>query len=181
MSSNEEDDKPTVVLDLNALRKKKLKEEEDLANLAEEIEFKVHQEKPQAKEKAQGHHSSFKVIYFDFHTTLFSESELPGEFENIIVHDLKELNVYLKSRDFQILVFHYDPLPKAVNQLCTQIRQKLPSTKLLIVANKISAQKAQMHAKTAAGAHGYLSLPLTEEKLRGEYLRIYDGNKKATS
>lgn len=173
---NEEDDKPTVVLDLNALKKKKLKEEEDLANLADEIEFKVHQEKPVAK----GEGKTFKVIYFDFQTTLFSESELPTDFNNTIVTDLKELNQHLKSQEFQIVVFHYDPLPKAVNQLSTQIRQKLPSTKLLIVANRISSEKAKMHAKTAAGAHGYLSLPLTSDKLRAEYLRIYEANKKAT-
>lgn len=179
MSNNEEDDKPTVVLDLNALRKKKLKEEEDLANLADEIEFKVHQEKPVEKVKSKV--KAFKVIYFDFQTTLFSESSLPSDFENIIVKDLKELNRYLKSRDFQILVFHYDPLPKAVNQLCTQIRQKLPTTKLLIVANRISPQKAQIHARTPAGAHGYLSLPITPDSLRTEFLRIFDQNKKATS
>ena len=176
MSNNEEDDKPTVVLDLNALRKKKLKEEEDLANLADQIEFKVHQDKPVEKIKGK----TFKVIYFDFQTTLFSDSKLPSDFENIVVKDLKDLNRYLKTKDFQIVVFHYDPLPKAVNQLCAQIRQKLPSTKLLIVANNISPSKAQIHAKTPSGAHGYLSLPLTEDKLRAEYLRIFKENKKAT-
>lgn len=41
MSQQDEDDKPTVVLDLNALKKQKLKAEEDLANIASELEFNV--------------------------------------------------------------------------------------------------------------------------------------------
>jgi hypothetical protein len=38
---NDEDDRPTVVLDLNALKKQKLKHEEELANIAQELEFSV--------------------------------------------------------------------------------------------------------------------------------------------
>lgn len=38
---SDDDDKPTVVLDLNALKKQKLKQEEDLANIAQELEFAV--------------------------------------------------------------------------------------------------------------------------------------------
>jgi len=41
MSGADEDDKPTVVLDLNALKKQKLKQEEDLANIASELEFNI--------------------------------------------------------------------------------------------------------------------------------------------
>ena len=39
MSGPDEDDKPTVVLDLNLLKKQKLMQEEDLANIATELEF----------------------------------------------------------------------------------------------------------------------------------------------
>ncbi len=39
--SADDDDKPTVVLDLNALKKQKLKQEEDLANIVQELEFAV--------------------------------------------------------------------------------------------------------------------------------------------
>ncbi len=41
--SVDDDDKPTVVLDLNALKKQKLKQEEELANIESELEFNVNQ------------------------------------------------------------------------------------------------------------------------------------------
>jgi hypothetical protein len=37
--SHEEDDKPTVILDLNALRKQKIAQEEELANIVQDLEF----------------------------------------------------------------------------------------------------------------------------------------------
>ncbi len=49
MSHQDEDDKPTVVLDLNALKKQKLKAEEDLANIASELEFNVGEEAPASR------------------------------------------------------------------------------------------------------------------------------------
>lgn len=39
--SIDDDDKPTVILDLNAIRKEKQKQEEDLANIAQDLEFAV--------------------------------------------------------------------------------------------------------------------------------------------
>lgn len=39
--SGDDDDKPTVILDLNAIRKQKQKQEEDLANIAQDLEFAV--------------------------------------------------------------------------------------------------------------------------------------------
>lgn len=176
MADYDEDDKPTVVLDLNALKKQKLKDEEDLANMANHIEFNVHQAKSEPSNKTPKEKAPqplFKTIYFDFQSDLFSESPLPKDFETVVTKDLKELNIHLKSKDFQIVVFNYDSHPKAVNQLCLQIKQKLPSTKTLIVAKNISGQKAKLHAKSASGANGYLSLPLNEEKLRSEFLRIF--------
>lgn len=173
MADYDEDDKPTVVLDLNALKKQKLKDEEDLANMARSIEFNVHQEGAQAEEDEEEEEALFKVIYFDLQSEFFSHSELPGGFESIITKDLKELNAHLKSKDFQIVVFNYDAHPKAVNQLCLQIKQKLPSTKTVIVAKNISPQKAKLHAKTPAGASGYISHPLSPERLKAEFLRIY--------
>lgn len=50
--SGDDDDKPTVVLDLNALKKQKLKQEEELANIESELEFNVNQspsKKPAAR------------------------------------------------------------------------------------------------------------------------------------
>lgn len=39
--SGDDDDKPTVILDLNAIKKQKQKQEEDLANIVHELEFAV--------------------------------------------------------------------------------------------------------------------------------------------
>lgn len=172
MSDYDEDDRPTVVLDLNALKKQKLKDEEDLANMASKIEFNVHHGEKGAA-AVQVKEELFKVIYFDFQSNLFSEIELPHQFSTVIVNDIKELNQHLKSKDFQIAVFNYDAHPKAVNQLTLQIKQKLPSTKTIIVAKNISPEKAKLHAKTPSGADGYLSQPLSAESLRSEFLRIF--------
>lgn len=179
MADYDEDDKPTVVLDLNALKKQKIKDEEDLANMASHIEFNVHQPEVKDSDEEELHEALFKSIYFDFQSELFSESTLPQEFEATIVKDLKDLNFLLKSKDFQVVVFNYDAHPKAVNQLCLQIKQKLPTTKTLIVAKNISEQKAKLHAKTPSGANGYLSHPVTEERLRAELLRIYQQERQA--
>lgn len=170
MSDHDEDDKPTVVLDLNALKKQKLKDEEDLANLASRLEFNVHQGEEAFSEEIE---NMFKVIYFDFQSDLFSKTKLPAGFETAIATDLKELNTHLKSKEFQVVVFNYDAHPKAVNQLCLQIKQKLPTTKTLIIAKNISPEKAKMHAKSPYGANGYLSLPLNEDKIKAELLKIY--------
>lgn len=162
-------DSKTVVIDLKSMNDFKLKEQEELNTLAQHIEFNVHEsgliDKLQEK--------LCKVIYLDFQTTLFSGSTLPADFENIIISDPKELNAYLKNKEFQILVMYYNSVPKTINSICTQVRQKCPSTKLLIVANQISPDKALIHAQTSAGAHGYLALPITAEKLNEEFLRIF--------
>ncbi len=175
MSDYDEDDKPTVVLDLNALKKQKLKDEEDLANMANRIEFNVHQEGEEQEEEEleEIETNLFKVIYFDFQSDLFASTPLPSGFESIIINDVKGLNQQLKSKDFQIVVFNYDAHPKAVNQLTMQIKQKLPTTKTVIVAKNISPKKAKLHAQTPSGANGYLSHPLNEDKLKAEFLRIY--------
>lgn len=162
-------DSKTVVIDLKIMNDFKLKEQEELNTLAQHIEFNVHE--PGLIDKLQ--EKLCKVIYLDFEKTLFSESTLPADFENIIVSDLKELNTYLKNKEFQILVMHYNSAPKTINSICSQIRQKFPSTKLLIVANQLSPEKALIHAQTSAGAHGYLSPPITAEKLNDEFLRIF--------
>lgn len=172
MSNYDEDDRPTVVLDLNALKKQKMKDEEDLANMANKLEFNVHVSKKEQREVIE--EKLFKVIYFDFQSELFAQSVLPSGFETIIATELKELNAHLKTKDFQIVVFNYSAHPKAVNQLCLQIKQKLPSTKTVIVAKNISKEKAKLHAQTPSGAHAYLSLPLHQESLRTEFLRIFE-------
>jgi hypothetical protein len=185
MSGPDEDDKPTVVLDLNALKKQKMKQEEDLANLASELEFNIPQENefslPEAAEKESVAVANFPVILFDFGTDFFQQarSQFPKGFPYKIIKTLPELNDCLKLKSFQIVVFNYDANPKAVNQLCAQIKSKMPSTKTMIMAKAISPEKAKVHAQTASGASGYYQLPVNSGKIEKEFLRIHQQSKKS--
>jgi CheY-like chemotaxis protein len=181
--SDQEEDKPTVVLDLNALKKQKLKQEEDLANLASELEFNIGPDEssgPKESSLNAAKRTLFPVIFFDFQSNFFESSleQFPEGYDYQIARSLPELNNYLKSKEFQIVVFNYDGNPKAVNQLCLQIKQKLPSTKTMIIARAISPEKAKLHAATAAGANGYYQLPLKAEKIEKEFQTIFEKVKK---
>ncbi len=172
MTGPDEDDKPTVVLDLNALKKMKLKQEEDLANIATELEFNVIPE--EIPESTIAKKSNFPIILFDFGSDMFQASNalFPDGFSYKIIKTLPELNECLKQKKFQIVVFNYDANPKAVNQLCAQIKAKMPTTKTMIIAKNISPEKAKAHAQTASGAAGYYQLPLNAEKIETEFLKI---------
>jgi hypothetical protein len=179
MSGPEDDDKPTVVLDLNALKKEKLKQEEELANMASSIEFNVFQE-PDRPEVIQPK-ADYDIILFDFQSDFFQKSleKFPKGYNYHVVTTLNGLNVFLKSKKFQIVIFNYDANPKAVNQLCAQIKAKLPSTKTMIMAKNISPEKAKMHAKTPSGASGYFQLPIDGTKIEKEFAQIHSQVKKA--
>lgn len=208
MSGGDEDDKPTVVLDLNALKKQKLKQEEDLANIASELEFNIpeqgegasdseefaeqflEQRKAAPPVKSAGTNSKipaaktaqFPVILFDFGSEFFatSKGQFPKGFDYKIIKTLPELNALLKSKTFQIVVFNYDANPKAVNQLCAQIKAKMPTTKTMIMAKAISPEKAKLHAKTPSGAAGYYQHPLDAAKIEKEFQKIFSLVKKVS-
>lgn len=218
MSGGDEDDKPTVVLDLNALKKQKLKQEEELANMASELEFNIPPEEAQApstdaieSEDSEDFASqfldqrkqaapaaapkvatnpkvvapkaaSYPVILFDFGSDFFQKSvaKFPKGFDYKVLKTLPELNQYLKYKAFQIVVFNYDANPKAVNQLCAQIKAKMPLTKTMIMAKAISPEKAQAHAKTASGAAGYYQYPLDASKIEKEFQKIQSQVKKVS-
>lgn len=202
MSGVDEDDKPTVVLDLNALKKQKLKQEEDLANIGSELEFNTAPEdanqtqnaedfaeqfldqrsKAPAAAPAKAIEPSFPVILFDFASDFFekSQAQFPKGFAYKIIKTLPELNQCLKNKIFQIVVFNYDANPKAVNQLCAQIKAKMPTTKTMIMAKAISPEKAQAHAKTVSGASGYYQFPLDASKISKEFQKIQNQVKKVS-
>ena len=213
MSGADEDDKPTVVLDLNALKKQRLMQEEDLANIASELEFNIPPEGETAADsedfaeqfleqrskspapaaapvKTPGTSSkitpqqegNFLVLLFDFNSDFFekSKSQFPKGFSYKIIKTLPELNQALKSKNFQIVVFNYDSNPKAINQLCAQIKSKIPTTKTMIMAKAISPEKAKMHAKTASGAAGYYQFPLDASKIEKEFQKIHGLIKKVS-
>lgn len=205
MSGADEDDKPTVVLDLNVLKKQKLKQEEDLANIGAELEFNTAPEDGDASASSEEFaeqfleqrskvtpavntkpavtkDGGFPVILFDFTDDLFqkSQAQFPKGFNYKIVKTLADLNNCLKSKEFQIVVFNYDGNPKAVNQLCAQIKAKKPATKTLIMAKAISPAKAVAHAKTASGASGYYQFPLEASKIEKEIKKIQSLVKKVS-
>lgn len=178
MSPADEDDKPTVVLDLNALKKQKLAEEEKLAHIEEDIQFDVLAgEEPDETIEADTtvpEEEQVRVVLFDFQSDFFRKNmkSFPAGFDYILATTLDELNSCLRTQEFQIVVMNYDVNAKAVNQLSAQIKQKFQSSKVLIMAKAISPEKAKIHAKTPSGAAGYFQFPLNAEKIEQEFLRI---------
>ena len=190
MSIDDEDDKPTVVLDLNALKKQALKEEEDLTNAGKDlndlapgaaIEFNVKAENIPEVEVPTRRPRKFQVILLDLQSTFFkSQLDLfPIGFNYTIATNLAELNAAMAEKQFKILAFNYDANPKAVNQLTAQIKLKFPHVKTLIMAKSISPEKARAHAQTASGANGYYQLPIDTGKIENQFMRIFKGVKQA--
>ncbi len=180
--SADDEDKPTVVLDLNALKKQKLQEEEELASLVQDLEFGAVTE--EASPASQSYEPAkdmprFTVILFDFESNYFQKSKasLPKGYDYQMATDLTDLNKFLASKKFQIVVFNYDVNPKAVNQLSAQVKKKFPFTKTLIVASSISPKKAKIHAQTKYGAEGYYQLPFEARKIEAEFSKIYEDYK----
>ncbi len=183
MSVIDEDDKPTVQLDLKALRNKQLKQEEELASIASDLEFRAGSSSPKRPHHASTHKKPNPypvkkskhpiVVLFDFESTFFGKAlaAFPKGYHYEVCSSLGELNKLLKQKP-ALVVFNYDVNPKAVNQLTTQIKQKCPDTLTVIMATSISEKKAKVHAATPAGAHGYYQFPLIAEKIEGEFQRI---------
>lgn len=180
----DDDDKPTVVLDLNALKKMKLEQEEDLANMVQGLEFVLPTEDDgnfdanhlDLETLGASSGPKFPVILFDFQSDFFqqSKSEFPRGFDYKLITNLNDLNKLLANKQFQIVLFNYDANPKAVNQLTAQIKLKFPFTKTMIMARSISPEKARMHAQTKSGANSYYQLPLDSQLINSELLRIHD-------
>lgn len=173
---DDDEDKPTVVIDLNALKKQKSKLEEDLASQASELVFNVGEEEIAIEsDDFSSDIENFPVICFDFQSDFFENSLdlFPEGFEYKIAKSLQELNSFLKAEDFQVVIFNYDVNSKAVNQLCMQIKQKRPLTKTLIMARSISPKKALIHAATASGADGYYEFPLEPKRIKQELVKIH--------
>jgi hypothetical protein len=186
MSENDEDDKATVVLDLNALKE----ELNANSNVEEqEIEFSVHTESNSDSNVPEASNESLsldddlgedldldleeevvelqKVVFFDFKSEYFSKllPKLPGDkFDFNLITELKDLNSILQSKEPTTVIFNYNAAPKAVNQLTTQIRAKFPNTKTIIVAKGLTPEKAQAHKESKAGSNAYLSVPFNVAK-----------------
>lgn len=166
------DDNPTVVIDFNAL-KEELKKKEELASDDDlGIEFQVSTEdnsdlenliSEEEEEEIQSDLPNKNVYFFEFQSDFFSNlSYAHGHDYLKTVTQLPDLNKVLQTDPESIIVFYYNAAPKAVNQLCAQIKKKFVKTRSIIIAKNLSAQKAQAHKETASGADGYLTDQSTE-------------------
>jgi DNA-binding NtrC family response regulator len=172
MSSND-DDKPTVVLDLAALKKLKLKQSEELDQAAQDLEFiTATEDSPQAE--------SLKVILFDYKSDLFKSSlnHLGTHHQFDLASELGPLNKMLASKTHQVIAFNFDVEPKSISHLVVQIKKKFPELKILLIAKKISPSKAKQHAQTPAGAHGYYQLPFEAQRFEEQLQEIIIAEKK---
>ncbi len=168
--SGEEDDKATVVIDINALKKEKEKKEKEIANMASELEFGA---EPLVSPKtiklpSLTDHSKVPVLFFEFGGQTFADAKslFPQDIEAKIVKDLPTLNEWLKKKTPLVVVFAFDVNPKAVNQLCAQLKAKFKHVKTVLVAKSLSAEKVRLHQSSPAGATGYVKYPFTKETLK---------------
>lgn len=161
--SDNEDDKATVVINLNEL--KKLKEQKEVSVSPSDIDFTTTEVQISTK---------VSVILFDFKSDFFKEnlSTFPNEFECKIVNDLVQLNKELADKNKKIVVFNYNADPKAVNQLCSQIRIKFSNVNTLIIAKGLSEEKAKAHQESKSGANAYLSYPFSTDQLMTQLSKI---------
>jgi len=179
MSDNDdEDDKPTVVLDINALRAEMEKKKDENDEIAQDISFAAHEEIEQEisedelladieSDQAIEEKEQIEYLLFDLNSEFFKKniSKFPGDFNYVVVNDLKLLNSKMQSADDKVVIFNYNAAPKAVNQLTIQIKAKFPNVKTVIMAKNLSDEKAQQHQKTKSGAHAYISVPFKNENM----------------
>lgn len=165
--NNDEDDKPTVVLNLAELKKQNLLNGDvDPETMAQNLEFSATVDLTldpdnDVEEKPTLLLFDYSSQFFNTNHSFFSEG---GECQ--IVSDLKILNQHITKNKDWYFVFYYNDAPKPVNQLLGQINKKFPALKTVLVANNLAPDKAQQHAKTPSAAKSYLSWPSTGEKLK---------------
>jgi hypothetical protein len=157
--ASDEDDKPTMVIDLNALKRERERKEKELASIGEDLEFAS---KPDIS--LPGH----TVVFFDHGNPLpFSPlaPALPAGHDYHFTAALPELNGWIKKKTPLVVVFYYDGAPQAINQLCAQVRLKFPWVQVVLAAKNLGAQKTAAHQASPAGAAAYVAYPLVAEEL----------------
>ena len=170
---DDDEDKPTVVLDYNAI-KEELAASEELED--DNIEFNIdnligdNQTEYESSELAY----DFNIYLFDYKDSFFSNHYQIIEMEQGlgILNGLQELNKTLSEDPRSLIVFYYNQAPKVVNQLSAQIKKKFPNTRTMIIANKLSPQKAKAHAESKFAANCYLSHPFDFEGFHSEVKKL---------
>ena len=160
MSNNDNDeDEATIVLDFNKIKEQLAQEEENLVDPTS-LDFTA-KAFDISSNSADEDMISSPIILFDFKVPYFK-----GKFKTskvTIISELADLNKRLRETEGNILGFYYNADPKVINQLVLQIKTKFPSNKILIIASKLSAEKAQVHKNSKFGANDYLSDPFESE------------------
>jgi hypothetical protein len=167
MSDKAYDEKTTVILNIEELKREKKQSEEVLAKTVDSLEFSL----PQVSTSVSMY---IRIILFDFESDFFHLlfEEFPAGYDYYLTRELSELNEHLISKTPLILVLNYDSNPKVINNLSSQVKKKFSHVKTLLMAEKISPEKARLHAQSPAGAHGYFELPLGQERFIDEVERI---------
>ncbi len=164
----DEDDKPTVVIDLNALKRERELKDKELASIGEKLEFASN---PAVKLNAH------TVVFFDHGKPLpFSPlaPALPPGHDYHFTAALPELNGWIKKKTPLVVVFFYDGAPQAINQLCAQVRLKFPWVQVVLASKSLGPQKTAVHQASPAGAAAYVAYPLEAS----EFAQALEGLKK---
>jgi hypothetical protein len=182
---SDEDDKATVVIDLNKLRKEKEKQDKDLSNFAESLEFNLEESapvaapRPKVKEptpapivpKAMPHPkvmSALPVVMFEFGGNLFAQlkQEFPDNHKFHMVNTVPELNGWLKKKTPFVVCLPLDVNPKSVNQLCVQLKAKFSLVHVVLVGKTLTETKIAAHKNSPAKAGSYLVYPFSSDDLK---------------
>lgn len=158
---NDDEDKATIVLDFNKI-KEQLSQDEDLVDAAS-LDFTVsgldHVDEEDLAHSDELKNSPRPLILVDLKSDYFQKKFKGAKAEFLIVKELANLNSLLKENSGNILAFYYNSDPKIINQLILQIKEKFQENKLLIIASKLSPEKASQHKATKYGVDAYLSDP----------------------
>lgn len=161
---SDEDDKATVVIDLGQLKKAKEKHEKELAQVADNLEFNSSSEIATEMKKPA---PSLPVVMFEFEKDHFAriKDNFPSQWKFHFAHTLPELNGWLKKKIPFVVCLPLDINPKAINQLCVQLRAKYPHVYVVVVSKALTPDKIAIHQNSAAKAFGYVSYPFSEEEI----------------
>jgi hypothetical protein len=174
MSNHDEDDKPTVVIDLKALKKQREEEAKKLEEIGVDLEFTATQNVVPEKLGISSQKSSPCFVLFDFSGDFFEAqiSNLPSDINYEIVTDVKILSAKLKDDKYQAVAFYFNQNPKSINQLCAQIKAKFKSKQIILFAKQLTPDKVKVHKASASGAHGYISIPFSAEQIKKTFSEI---------
>lgn len=166
---NDKTDVSTIVLDFNNM-KSKLDEKEDIvqddASLAD-LEFGTNTLSDQDSTSLQTLMPKRKIFLISYKTKYFDSKK--DIFDNLpnteMLEDITKLNKAITDHPDALFIMFFNDTPKAVNQISEQLKRKFPQASSIIIAKKLSAEKAKQHKESKYGADAYLNEPFVLEDL----------------